>query len=80
VAGVGYAARKIRIFNGARGFGFITPYDPGPDIFVHASQLNGALVFEGTEVEFDVRQNPRRPGQFQARNVRVIGRGEDYDN
>ena len=52
-----------------KGFGFITPDDGSKDVFVHANDTNGAVLNEGTKVEFDVVQGKKGP---QASNVRVV--------
>lgn len=59
----------VKFFNAAKGFGFITPDDGGKDVFVHANDLGGALIHEGTKVEFDVVQGKKGP---QASGVRVV--------
>jgi len=60
---------KVKFFNAGKGFGFITPDDGGKDVFVHANDIGGAQLQEGTKVEFEVTQGKKGP---QASNVRVI--------
>jgi len=64
--GQGVVAR----YDAERGFGFITPDDGGPDLFVHVSVLEreGAL-YEGDRVRYQVRQSDRGP---QADRVDLI--------
>lgn len=54
-----------------RGFGFIEPSGPGPDVFFHMSALAGGLVFNeqlrGQRVEFD---RESRDGRSRATSVR----------
>lgn len=60
---------KVKWFNDAKGFGFITP-ESGPDVFVHhtAIQADGfRSLAEGDTVEFDTVQGPKG---LQAANVR----------
>jgi CspA family cold shock protein len=60
---------KVKWFNDAKGFGFITP-ESGPDVFVHhtAIQADGfRSLSEGDTVEFDTVQGPKG---LQAANVR----------
>jgi len=53
-----------------RGFGFIAPDDPGPEIFVHVKAVKyGALVQEA-RVSFDIGQD--REGRKRAVKVMVI--------
>ncbi|MCU1691984.1 MAG: cold-shock protein [Frankiales bacterium] len=56
--GEGVVAR----YDAERGFGFVTPDDGGPDLFVHVSVLEGADALEaGERVRFGVRQSDRGP-------------------
>jgi CspA family cold shock protein len=59
----------VKFFNTAKGFGFITPESGGKDVFVHANDLGGAVLNEGTKVEFEVVQGKKGP---QASNVKVV--------
>lgn len=59
----------IKFFNAGKGFGFITPDGGGKDVFVHANYTNGAILQEGTKVEFEVVQGKKGP---QASAVKVI--------
>jgi len=62
---------KVKWFNEAKGFGFITQ-DAGADVFVHFSGIQGEgfrTLAEGDRVTFDVTQGPKG---LQAANVRKI--------
>jgi CspA family cold shock protein len=62
----------VKWFNDAKGFGFITPSDGSPDVFVHFSAIEGAgfrSLSEGQAVEFEVTQGPKG-----AQAARVIPR------
>jgi CspA family cold shock protein len=59
----------VKFFNTSKGFGFITPDGGGKDLFVHANDLGGATIQEGTKVQFDEVQGKKGP---QASNVKVI--------
>jgi CspA family cold shock protein len=63
---------KVKWFNDAKGFGFITP-ESGPDVFVHHTAIASdgfRSLTEGEAVEFDTVQGPKG---LQAANVRKIG-------
>jgi CspA family cold shock protein len=62
---------KVKWFNDAKGFGFISRED-GPDVFVHFSAITGdgfRSLAENQEVEFEVVQGAKGP---QAQNVMKI--------
>ena len=60
---------KVKMFNAARGFGFITGED-GKDVYVHAtSVLAGATLAVGDSVEYEVEAGERGP---RAKNVKKL--------
>jgi cold shock protein len=63
---------KIKWFNDAKGFGFVTPDDGSKDVFVHFSAIQGdgfKSLAEGDKIEFDVQASDKGP---KAANVRKI--------
>jgi len=43
------ATGKLKFFNVTRGYGFITPDEAGPDVFVHITAFERAGITEVTE-------------------------------
>lgn len=54
---------KIKFFNAAKGFGFITPDNGSKEIFVHISNIRGDAqsIREGQSVEFIEGQGRKGP-------------------
>ena len=62
---------KVKWFNAAKGYGFITG-DDGKEVFVHFSAIlvdGFNTLDEGQAVEYDVNDGPKGP---QAANVKKI--------
>lgn len=49
----------VKFFNGAKGFGFITPNNGGEDVFVHSSGLISANINENDAVTFEVERGKK---------------------
>ncbi len=55
---------KVKWFNEAKGFGYITPDDGSKDVFVHFSAISGGgfkTLKENDKVTYDVEQSPKGP-------------------
>jgi CspA family cold shock protein len=63
---------KVKWFNDAKGFGFITPDEGERDCFVHYSAIQGdgfRSLAEGERVEFDMVAGEKGPA---AQNVNKV--------
>jgi CspA family cold shock protein len=58
------ATGTVKWFNESKGYGFITPSDGSPDVFVHFSVVEGEgfkTLAEGQTVSFDSQNSPKGP-------------------
>lgn len=56
------ATGTVKWFNDAKGFGFITPDNGGPDLFAHFSAIESQgfkSLKEGQKVEFEEKDSPK---------------------
>ncbi len=59
---------KVKCFNNAKGFGFITPDSGEKDVFVHKNNLIDNIN-EGDEVSYDIEESPKG---MNAINVKLV--------
>ena len=53
---------SVKWFNEAKGYGFVTPREGGPEAFVHVSAVKRAglmSLVQGQEVSYELRVDPR---------------------
>jgi cold shock protein len=63
----------VKFFNVQKGFGFISPEDGSPDVFVHVSAVERAgmtTLNEGQRLSFDVVKDPKK-GKTNAQNLKA---------
>jgi len=70
--GLFMAKGKVKWFNDAKGYGFITPEDGSKDLFVHHKDIIAdgfRTLSEGQEVEFEVVDSEKGPKASKVRKI-----------
>jgi CspA family cold shock protein len=66
------ATGTVKWFSDEKGYGFITPDEPGKDLFVHHSAIQGSgfkSLQENAKVSYDEENGPKGPN---AANVQQL--------
>ncbi|HEX4108683.1 MAG TPA: cold-shock protein [Solirubrobacteraceae bacterium] len=66
------ATGTVKWFSDDKGFGFITPDDQTPDLFVHHSTIIGEgyrSVAEGAKVSFETEDGPKGPRAINVQSL-----------
>ena len=60
---------KVKFFNEAKGFGFITPDEGDKDLFVHVTAVESGQLHENDQVEFEVGEGQKGPCAVNVRKI-----------
>jgi CspA family cold shock protein len=52
---------RVKWYNSQKRFGFITPDDGGKDLFVHATDIEGGLLRDNDEVNYEAGEGKKGP-------------------
>ncbi len=60
---------KVKFFNEAKGFGFITPDDGGKDVFVHVTAIADGNLNDNDAVEYEMGEGKKGPCAVNVKKI-----------
>ena len=60
---------KVKFFNEAKGFGFITPDDGGKDVFVHVTAIADGNLNDNDAVEYEMGEGKKGPCAINVKKI-----------
>lgn len=60
---------KVKFFNEAKGFGFITPDDGGADLFVHVTAIESGELADNDKVEYEIGEGRKGPCAVSVKKI-----------
>jgi cold shock protein len=70
---------RVKYYNAAKGYGFVTPNDGGKDIFLHVTAVQKShivRVTEGLELSFELQNDTRGRGP-QAIKLELVKQSQE---
>lgn len=69
----------IKWFDATKGFGFITPNDGGPELFMHGSRLEASGIASVSAGDVVSYEESTRSGKTSATNLTLVSRAAEVE-